>query len=215
MIDNGDGVSADNHETIGLSLSTPLFQSSYPAALKHYTSKLREYSDLESVSTFGFRGEALSSLCALSVLQITTATAEDAPKGVRLEFEVSGKLKSKSVVAASKGTTVSVGTLFKTLPVRRRELERNIKREYAKVLGILQAYASICVGVKFSVFNQPAKGCVVCPNVSSCLEKLIAQKESVPQCLLVKGIPLLEKIYPTYLGRRLWWPWFYLICSLK
>ncbi|KAI5779236.1 hypothetical protein EDC01DRAFT_711548 [Geopyxis carbonaria] len=143
VIDNGNGVSAENYESI---------------ALKHYTSKLREYSDLESVSTFGFRGEALSSLCALSVLQITTATAEDAPKGVRLEFEVSGKLKSKTVVAASKGTTVSVGTLFKTLPVRRRELERNIKREYAKVLGILQAYASISTGVKFSIFNQPAKG---------------------------------------------------------
>lgn len=53
-----------------------------------------------------------------------------------------------------------VGNLFKSLPVRRRELERNVKRDYSKVLGLLQAYASICVGVKFSVSNQPSKGCV-------------------------------------------------------
>jgi len=127
-------------------------------ALKHYTSKLRAYSDLESVATFGFRGEALSSLCALSDLHVVTALPEEAPRGMKLEFEGSGELKSKSMVAASKGTTVCVANLFKNLPVRRKELERNIRRDYAKVLGLLQAYAIICVGVKFSVFNQQLKG---------------------------------------------------------
>ncbi|PUU72318.1 hypothetical protein B9Z19DRAFT_1010926 [Tuber borchii] len=143
VIDNGDGISPDNYESI---------------ALKHWTSKLTSYADLDSVTTFGFRGEALSSLCALSDLQIITATAAEAPKGTKLEFEMSGKLKSRSVTAAQKGASVLVENIFKTLPVRRKELERNIKREYTKVLGILQAYAGVCVGVKFSVFNQPAKG---------------------------------------------------------
>jgi hypothetical protein len=41
-------------------------------ALKYHTSKLQDYSDLLGVSSFGFRGEALSSLCALSNLSITT-----------------------------------------------------------------------------------------------------------------------------------------------
>ena len=127
-------------------------------ALKHWTSKLTSYADLDSVTTFGFRGEALSSLCALSDVQIITATAAEAPKGTKLEFEMSGRLKSRSITAAQKGATVLVENIFKTLPVRRKELERNIKREYTKVLGILQAYAGVCVGVKFSVFNQPAKG---------------------------------------------------------
>ncbi|KAF8249781.1 DNA mismatch repair protein MutL [Wilcoxina mikolae CBS 423.85] len=143
VIDNGDGISAENYESI---------------ALKHHTSKLRTFEDLESVTTFGFRGEALSSLCALADFHIVTATASEAPKGNKLEFEMSGKLKSNTMVAASKGTTVCVGNLYKSLPVRRMELERNIRREYSKVLGMLQAYASICVGVKFSVFNQPPKG---------------------------------------------------------
>ena len=128
------------------------------AALKHYTSKLTTYDDLENVSTFGFRGEALSSLCALSVLSIITATKDDAPKGSKLEFEISGKLKNVSVVAAQKGTTVISENLFNSLPVRRKELERNVKREYTKVLGFLQAYASISTGVKFTVFNHPPKG---------------------------------------------------------
>lgn len=143
VVDNGSGITPDNYESI---------------ALKHWTSKLATYDDLDSVTTFGFRGEALSSLCALSDLLVTTATAGEAPKGTRLEFETSGKLKSRSVVAAQRGTTVLVENIFKTLPVRRKELERNVKREYTKVLGVLQAYAGVCVGVKFSVFNQPTKG---------------------------------------------------------
>ena len=42
------------------------------SALKHHTSKLKNFSDLENVETFGFRGEALSSLCALCDITIQT-----------------------------------------------------------------------------------------------------------------------------------------------
>ncbi|KAH7371136.1 DNA mismatch repair protein-like protein pms1 [Pyrenochaeta sp. MPI-SDFR-AT-0127] len=141
--DNGSGIAPDDYDTI---------------ALKHFTSKLATYDDLSSLETFGFRGEALSSLCALSNFHIVTARASDGPKGTRLEFEQSGKLKGTSVVAAKQGTTVVVETLFYNLPVRRKELEKNIKREYNKVLQLLNAYACISVGVKFSVTNTMPKG---------------------------------------------------------
>ncbi|KAI0967709.1 hypothetical protein F4678DRAFT_445290 [Xylaria arbuscula] len=141
--DNGLGISKENYDTL---------------ALKHYTSKLATYSDLESLETFGFRGEALSSLCALSKFSVTTCLASDAPKGSRLEYETSGKLRSTGVVAAQKGTTVLVENLFHNLPVRRRELERNIKREWNKVLGVLNQYACIQTELKFSVSQQPNKG---------------------------------------------------------
>ncbi|KAJ8106948.1 hypothetical protein OPT61_g9201 [Boeremia exigua] len=141
--DNGGGIAPADYDTI---------------ALKHYTSKLSTYDDLSSLKTFGFRGEALSSLCALSKFHIITARASDGPRGTRLDFEQSGKLKATSVVAAKQGTTVVVDTLFHNLPVRRKELEKNIKREYNKVLALLNAYACISVGVKFSVTNLMPKG---------------------------------------------------------
>lgn len=128
------------------------------AALKHYTSKLSSFDDLTSLKTFGFRGEALSSLCALSDLHIITAREDEAPRGTRLDFETSGKLKETQVIASQRGTTVAVETIFKNLPVRRQELEKNIKREYAKMLHLLQAYACISVNVKFTVSNILAKG---------------------------------------------------------
>lgn len=141
--DNGTGISPENHESL---------------ALKHYTSKLSTYSDLSTLETFGFRGEALSSLCALSKFTVVTCLQSDAPKGSKLEFETSGKLRATSIVAAQKGTTVSVENLFKNLPVRRRELERNIKREWGKVINLLNQYACIQTGVKFTVSQQPNKG---------------------------------------------------------
>lgn len=52
---------------------------------------------------------------------------------------------------------MSVEGLFKRLPVRRRDLEKNIKREYGKVLGLLHAYACIGTGVRFSVKNTVGK----------------------------------------------------------
>lgn len=116
------------------------------------------YADLTTLQTFGFRGEALSSLCALSHFSVVTCTQEDAPKAKKLEFEASGKLKNTSVVSAHKGTTVIVENLFYNLPVRRRELERNIKREWGKVINLLNQYACVQAGVKFSVSQQPTKG---------------------------------------------------------
>lgn len=141
--DNGKGIAPEDYETI---------------ALKHYTSKLSSYEDLTSLETFGFRGEALSSLCALSKFHITTARAQDGAVGKRLDFEVSGKLKGTSVVAAQRGTTVVVENLFHSLPVRRKELEKNIKREYGKVTTLLNSYACISVGVRYAVSNQMPKG---------------------------------------------------------
>ncbi|KAJ5843677.1 DNA mismatch repair protein C-terminal [Penicillium rubens] len=140
--DNGSGISPENYENV---------------ALKHYTSKLSSYDDLSSLHTFGFRGEAISSLCALADFHIVTAQEKQVPRANRLDFEQSGKLRKTQIVAGQKGTTASVEGIFKRLPVRRRELEKNIKREYGKVLNLLHAYACISTGVRFSVRNTVGK----------------------------------------------------------
>ncbi|OQE01726.1 hypothetical protein PENVUL_c041G00140 [Penicillium vulpinum] len=140
--DNGSGISPENYENV---------------ALKHYTSKLSSYDDLSSLHTFGFRGEAISSLCALADFHIVTAQEKQVPRANRIDFEQSGKLQKTQIVAGQKGTTASVEGIFKRLPVRRRELEKNIKREYGKVLNLLHAYACISTGVRFSVRNTVGK----------------------------------------------------------
>ncbi|KAH6953265.1 hypothetical protein DER45DRAFT_375696 [Fusarium avenaceum] len=143
VADNGSGIAPANYPSV---------------ALKHHTSKLSSYSDIATLETFGFRGEALASLCALSNVTITTCQQGEAPKGTKLSFEPSGALSGTAVVASSKGTTVSVERLFHNLPVRRRELERNIKREWNKVIALLGQYACIQTNLKFSVSQQPTKG---------------------------------------------------------
>ncbi|KAI8992702.1 hypothetical protein BD414DRAFT_481942 [Trametes punicea] len=150
VIDNGSGIAPTDYDHI---------------ALKHHTSKISSFSDLETVSTFGFRGEALSSVCALAEsVSVVTATAAEAPVGTVIEFERTGKVKSrKGKAARQRGTTVTVSGLFKPLPVRRKELERNAKREFGKALTLLHAYALVpCAmenkGVRLIVTNQMPGG---------------------------------------------------------
>ncbi|KZP01298.1 DNA mismatch repair protein MutL [Calocera viscosa TUFC12733] len=149
VIDNGSGIKPADYESIGL---------------KHHTSKLSSYADLESVTSFGFRGEAISSLCALAEgVTMTTATEDEAPMGTVLEFDRNGKLaRSDAKVARQRGTSVTVTNLFAPLPVRRAELSRNIKREHSKAVALLTAYAMVpCAnppGVRLTVSNQPEGG---------------------------------------------------------
>lgn len=105
--DNGEGVEECNFEGLSkwfghlLSLVTELL--SYfliPTAAKYHTSKLREFTDLECVETFGFRGEALSSLCALSKMVITTRH-KAADFGTRLELDDRGTIIKKEICAVS------------------------------------------------------------------------------------------------------------------
>ena len=76
--DNGSGISSENYETL---------------ALKHHTSKLADFSDLAngSILSFGFRGEALNSLCELS-REFTVSTKQRGEKvGYSLAFERNGR----------------------------------------------------------------------------------------------------------------------------
>lgn len=164
VVDNGAGVDPSNYECLGKPSNERLSSRIYinmvwlRLALKHYTSKLVDFKDLEQVSTFGFRGEALSSLCSLADLVVQTATKDQAPRGVRLEYDHQGHLASRSSVARSVGTTIQLSNLFGSLPVRLREFKRNIKRDYGKALSLIQAYGVISTGIRIVTSNQSANG---------------------------------------------------------
>ncbi|KAF8652967.1 hypothetical protein HU200_062399 [Digitaria exilis] len=117
-----------------------------PANFQHHTSKISDFSDLGSVVTFGFRGEALSSLCALGKLTVETRT-KDEPIGTHLEFEHSGVVASERKAARQVGTTVTVEKLFSTLPVRSKEFSRNIRKEYGKVISLLNCLEPFSVTI--------------------------------------------------------------------
>ncbi|XP_025971942.2 mismatch repair endonuclease PMS2 isoform X1 [Dromaius novaehollandiae] len=140
--DNGSGVEEENFEGL---------------TLKHYTSKIQDFSDLIHVETFGFRGEALSSLCALSDVTVFTCH-KSAKVGTRLVFDHNGKITQKTPYPRQQGTTVSIQQLFYTLPVRHKEFQRNIKKEYAKMVQILQAYCVVSKGVRINCTNQVGQG---------------------------------------------------------
>ncbi|XP_056153006.1 mismatch repair endonuclease PMS2 [Lampris incognitus] len=140
--DNGRGVKEDNFEGL---------------TLKHHTSKLRDFSDLIHVETFGFRGEALSSLCALSNLSVLTCH-ESAQVGTKLAFDQDGRLVQRTPYPRQHGTTVSLQQLFYTLPVRHKEFQRNIKKEYTKMIHVLHSYCIISTGVRICCSNQTGQG---------------------------------------------------------
>ncbi|OQS04853.1 mismatch repair endonuclease PMS2, partial [Thraustotheca clavata] len=140
--DNGKGIASKDHAAI---------------ALKHYTSKISAFEDLESVASFGFRGEALSSMCQLATTFTVHTRTEEDPLGVVLGFDPSGVLVTSTLKARPVGTTVIVENLFKPLPVRHKDFVKNIKRHYGKLLKILQAYAIITANVQLSCINFAGK----------------------------------------------------------
>lgn len=75
-----------------------IFINFFFVALKHHTSKIQDFADLTSVETFGFRGEALSSLCALSDVTVTTRHSSQAC-GTKLVFDHVGNISLKTPVA--------------------------------------------------------------------------------------------------------------------
>ena len=88
---------------------------------RHATSKIREAGDLRSVRTFGFRGEALPSIAAVSRLTIETRhAAEDVGTRVRVN---AGTITAVDDVARRPGTTVDVENLFHNAPARSKFLK--------------------------------------------------------------------------------------------
>ncbi|GMH40727.1 hypothetical protein BSKO_08631 [Bryopsis sp. KO-2023] len=160
VCDNGSGITPENFEAL---------------TLRHHTSKIEEFSDLKTVTTFGFRGEALSSLSCISDLTITTRTA-DRVVGRKIEYKKNGEIHQSTQIARGVGTSVSVANIFKTLPVRYKEIKRNLKREYTKMLQVLQAYAIMSVNARIVCSNQvrsnPRTSVFVTKAGSSILENI-------------------------------------------
>lgn len=91
------------------------------AFLPHATSKIRAASDLETVASLGFRGEALSSIAAVAKVELVTKTDEGI-SGIRYVIE-GGEEKSYDEIGCPEGTTFIIRNLFFNTPARRKFLK--------------------------------------------------------------------------------------------
>lgn len=106
VTDNGYGIAKDEIQT---------------AFLRHATSKIKTMEDLLTVHSLGFRGEALSSIAAVSQVELITRTPEDIT-GIRYEI-AGGQEKGKEEVGCPEGTTFIMRNLFFNTPARRKFLK--------------------------------------------------------------------------------------------
>ncbi|XP_062390522.1 PMS1 protein homolog 1 [Sardina pilchardus] len=113
-------------------------------AVKHYTSKISSHDDLMQLETYGFRGEALGSICAVSEVVVTTKTAEE-DFSTQYTLNLTGHIVSQKPSHLGQGTTVCALKLFKNLPVRRQYYSnaKKCKEELKKIQDLLMAYAVV------------------------------------------------------------------------
>ncbi len=122
VIDNGKGMNPDD--------TVLCFE-------RHATSKIATAEDLEDITTFGFRGEALASIAAVAEVTLKTRT-EDEEVGCQVEFAASVH-NSTTEIATPKGTNIAVRNLFYNVPARRKFLKsdnvefKHIVEEFTKV----------------------------------------------------------------------------------
>ena len=118
---------------------------------KHATSKIHEYADLECIQTLGFRGEALSSIAAVSQFEVKTELAEE-EFGTLVRIDDSGNASIEKG-SFSKGTSISVKNLFFNTPARRNFL----KSDVTELKHIIDTFNKISLShpeISYKFFND-------------------------------------------------------------
>ena len=124
------------------------------AFLRHSTSKLRDSADLETISTLGFRGEALSSIAAVSKLELKTKTREDVFGSC---FKIDGGVEQSLFDdAASDGCTFFIRDMFYNVPARKKFL-KSASTEAGQIQDLLFRMALSHPEVQFHFINNGKK----------------------------------------------------------
>jgi DNA mismatch repair protein MutL len=135
---------------------------------RHATSKLRTADDLLSISTLGFRGEALPSIASISRLVLETRSAED-EQGTRVEF-AGGKLISVKPAGLPAGTSISVADIFYSVPARRKFLKSETT-ELGHIASLVTHYALAHPDCQF-LLKTPTQEILNCTPVEKLSERV-------------------------------------------
>jgi len=135
---------------------------------RHATSKLKSADDLLSISTLGFRGEALPTIAAVSRLLLETRDESEA-EGTRLEF-AGGKLVGVKPAGLPPGTTISVADLFYSVPARRKFLKSD-STELGHIASLVTHYALANPDRQF-VLTTPTQTIIDCPPAEKLADRV-------------------------------------------
>lgn len=121
----------------------------------HATSKIKSLEDLNDIASFGFRGEALATISAVSKIVLQTCLAsedENAVSGIKLEY-VDGKIVSQDDVACPVGTDFQVRDLFYNTPVRQKFLKQD-ETEWNQIQNLFQAFCLSNLDKHFQLYRD-------------------------------------------------------------
>jgi len=118
---------------------------------RHATSKLFKASDLDSLSTYGFRGEALPSVASVSRFRLSTCEKE-ALAGTEIIVE-GGELLNVSECGAATGTQIEVRDLFYNIPARRKFLKTQAT-EFGHIEEVVRLAAIVQPGIAFTLHHD-------------------------------------------------------------
>lgn len=139
VIDNGKGMSEDD---------------AIMSFKRHSTSKISSIEDLESISTLGFRGEALASICSISQIELKTRkSSEDVGTYVKIEGD---EVKQVTKTSCEAGTSIAVRNIFYNTPARRNFL----KTDSTEFKHIYETFVKLAISnpdIAFTFYNNDEK----------------------------------------------------------
>ncbi|EAN92236.1 putative mismatch repair protein MLH1 [Trypanosoma cruzi] len=130
---------------------------------RYATSKLRSFEDLSRITSFGFRGEALSSISYVSRVTVTTmrrVDKDEASSGTlawRCQYLDGAMQGEPTPCAGNPGTSIRVEKMFYNSAVRRRALNRP-SEEYSRIVALISRYALAFPHVGFSCRREEGTG---------------------------------------------------------
>lgn len=136
VTDNGCGIEASEAET---------------AFLRHATSKIERESDLNSIHTLGFRGEALASIAAVTHTDLVSKTP-NSKMGINLLIH-GGEVLSNKPTGCPDGTTIVITDLFYNTPARRKFLKSDAA-ESSQIIDFVSQIALAYTNIKFRFINN-------------------------------------------------------------
>src|SRR5438270_292369 len=159
---------------------------------RHATSKIKNVEDLLSVSTLGFRGEALPSIASVSRLHLETRAAEE-PTGTIVEIN-GGKIFKVEEAGLPEGTSITIRDLFFNTPARKKFLKAE-STELSHIASLVTHYALAHPDKHFEL-HSATNAVLVAPLVAGYSERVSKGfgKDTLDQLLPVTAAIPLERI---------------------